>query len=146
MTAEATRLALVAEHGRLRVRVESCARLARQFRDGLCPARDLDAALEILRGELEFHNHSETTQIRRLLQGPAAWGSLLIDRMLEEHGAEHVAFLQVMSGTTAEVAGRIDDLAEQLEAHWAAEERTFLAPVTLRDEVLRVRTRQDPNA
>ena len=143
MSAESTRAELVAQHERLRARMEACTRLARLFREGSHPARDLEAALEILRGEFEFHNQTETTQIRSLLHGPAAWGSLLIDRMLEEHDAEHTAFRALMSGTTEEVAARIDDLAEELDAHMAAEERTFLAPVTMRDDVLRVRTREE---
>ena len=145
MSAESIRLELVAQHELLRARLDSCTRLARLFREGSCPSRDLEAALEILRGEFEFHNHAETTQIRKLLHGPAAWGSLLIDRMLEEHAAEHVAFRALMSGTTDEVAARIDELAEEIDAHMAAEERTFLAPVTLRDDVLRVRTREESN-
>jgi hypothetical protein len=78
----------------------------------------------------------ETAVIVDLLQGPAAWGSLLIDRMLEEHVAEHAAFWELLSGTQAEVAERIGELAEELDAHMAAEERTFLSPVTLRDDVI----------
>jgi hypothetical protein len=56
--------------------------------------------------------------------------------MLEEHVAEHAAFWELLSGTQAEVAERIGELAEELDAHMAAEERTFLSPVTLRDDVI----------
>ena len=77
-----------------------------------------------------------------LLHGPAAWGSLMVDRMLEEHVAEHAAFWELLSGTQAEVAERIGELAEELDAHMAAEERTFLSPVTLRDDVIHRRTRE----
>ncbi len=143
MNAESTRRELLAQHERLRERIAACTRCARLFRDGWTSACDLETALAILREELDGHNQAETTQIRKLLHGPAAWGSLLIDRMLEEHLAEHAAFWQVMSGTTRDIAARIDGLADELEAHMAAEERTFLAPVTLRDDVLRVRTREE---
>jgi hypothetical protein len=64
--------------------------------------------------------------------------------MLDEHLAEHAAFWELLAGTPAEVAARMDDLADQLDSHMAAEERTFLAPVTLRDDVIRVRTRETP--
>lgn len=145
MNAETTRLLLLAQHERLRERVETCTRLAKLHRLGEAVGRELDAALEVLREEFALHNETETKAIRRLLHGPAAWGSLLIDRMLEEHVGEHAAFWELLSGTRAEVAERIDDLADELDAHMAAEERTFLAPATLRDEVIAVRTREEPS-
>lgn len=101
-------------------------------------------ALDMLREEFSLHNETETAVIQKLLHGPASWGSLLIDRMYEEHVAEHSAFWELLTGTRAEMASRIDDLAEELDAHMAAEERTFLAPVTLRDDVIRVRVREEP--
>lgn len=142
MKAETTRLLLLAQHARLRGYVETCTRLGKLYRLGEDCGRDLDAALETLREEFAAHNETETNVIREILHGPAAWGSLLIDRMLEEHVAEHAAFWDLLSGTRAEVATRIDELAEELDAHMAAEERTFLAPVTLRDDVIHARTRE----
>jgi hypothetical protein len=144
MNAENTRLLLLAQHERLRELVQTCTSLARRARLGEHVGPDLDLSLAVLREALATHNEVETDAVRKLLHGPAAWGSLLIDRMLEEHVAEHAAFWELLSGTRAEVAARIDDLADELDAHMAAEERTFLAPVTLRDEVIRVRTREDP--
>ena len=61
--------------------------------------------------------------------------------MLEEHVAEHSAFWDYLKGTRGEVADKISDLAEELDAHMAAEERTFLSPVTLRDDVIQARLR-----
>ena len=142
MSAETTRLLLLGQHERLRTDVAACVRLARRFRTDGAGGEELDVALDQLREAFDIHNEAETTVIRQLLHGPAAWGSLMIDRMLEEHVAEHVAFFEMLAGTRSEIAARIDDLAEELEAHMAAEERTFLAPVTLRDEVLRIRTRE----
>jgi len=144
MNAETTRLLLLAEHDRLRERVTTCVRLAKLCQLDEGAGRDLDAALAVLREEFAAHNQTETAVIRSLLGGPAAWGSLLIDRMLEEHVGEHAAFWELLSGTRSEVAARIDDLADELDAHMAAEERTFLAPVTLRDDVIRARTREVP--
>ena len=46
--------------------------------------------------------------------------SLLVDRMLEEHVAEHAAFWELLTGTRGEVAARIAALAEELDAHMAA--------------------------
>jgi iron-sulfur cluster repair protein YtfE (RIC family) len=144
MNAEATRLMLLAQHDRLRMQIQICTRLARLYNLRQTAGTELDLALELLREDFALHNESETREIRRLLQGPSEWSTLLIDRMMEEHVAEHAAFWEMLSGTRAEVAARIDDLADELDAHMAAEERTILAPVTLRDDIIRVRTREAP--
>jgi hypothetical protein len=144
VTAESTRQALLAQHERIREHVRTCSRLAAVYLRGGTMGFELDRALEVLRDDFAIHNEQETTAIRRLMHGPAAWGSLMIDRMLEEHIAEHAAFWDMLSGTRREIAARIDDLADELDAHMAAEERTFLAPATLRDDVIAVRTREIP--
>jgi iron-sulfur cluster repair protein YtfE (RIC family) len=141
MTIELKRLQLLAQHDRLRAHLEACTRLAKLAGAGEPADAELDAALASLRDEFAAHNEAETAIIGELLRGPAAWGKLLIDRMFEEHVAEHAAFWELLSGTRAEVAARIEELADELDAHMAAEERTFLAPGTLREDVLRARTR-----
>ena len=143
MTPEHARLQLLAQHEQIRSHLMICTRLAKMYRLREVGGRELDTALAGLREELAAHNATETAIITRLLQGPAEWSKLMIDRMLEEHIAEHAAFWELLSGTRVEVAGRIDELADELEAHMAAEERTFLAPVTLRDDVIRSRTRTE---
>ena len=124
MNATEARTTLLAQHEQLRLLLEICIRLAREQREG----EPVTAALDEVLAEL--------------LHGPAAWGSLMIDRMLEEHVAEHAAFWELLSGTRAEVAERIEELAEELDAHMSAEERTFLSPMTLREDVIRRRTRE----
>jgi hypothetical protein len=138
------RAQLLAQHERIREQLEICQGLAALQRSGREVTGELDDALGQLRSELAEHNNAETAAIQQLLHGPAAWGSLLVDRMFEEHVAEHAAIWEMLSGTHGEIAGRIGDLAEELDAHMAAEERTFLSPMTLRDDVLRARTKEDP--
>lgn len=142
MKAIEARTTLLAQHERIRHQLAICTRLAKLHRTGESVETELDEALAQLRDGFAEHNQAETAIISALLHGPAAWGSLLVDRMLEEHVAEHAAFWELLSGTQAEVAERIDDLAEELDAHMAAEERTFLSPLTLRDDVIRTRTRE----
>ena len=142
MNATEARTTLLAQHEQLRLLLGTCTRLAQEQRAGEPVTAELDEALAELRDEFADHNQMETAVIADLLHGPAAWGSLLIDRMLEEHVAEHAAFWELLSGTQAEVAERIGELAEELDAHMAAEERTFLSPVTLRDDVIHRRTRE----
>lgn len=145
MTAELTRQLLLAQHERLREHIRTCSRLAERYRVGDGAGRELDAALDALREEFALHNEAETTAIRDLLHGPAAWGSLLIDRMFEEHLAEHEVFWELLSRSRDEIVARIDEVADELDAHMAAEEMTFLAPATLRDDVIRLRIREEPS-
>jgi iron-sulfur cluster repair protein YtfE (RIC family) len=142
MNTESKRLSLLQQHERIRAHLQTCTRLATLYRAGdVEAARQLDAGLDALRDEIAVHNQAETGVIRQLLHGNSDWGALLIDRMFEEHVAEHAAFWEVLSHPGAELADRINDLADELDAHMAAEERTFLAPGTLRDEVIAARTR-----
>jgi hypothetical protein len=142
MKATEARTTLLAQHEQLRLLLETCIRLAQQQRAGESVTAELDQALAALRDEFADHNQMETAVIGELLHGPAPWGAQMVDRMLEEHLAEHAAFWELLSGTRDEVAERIGDLAEQLDAHMAAEERTFLSPMTLREDVIRRRTRE----
>lgn len=142
MKATEARTALLAQHEQIRRQLSVCTRLAKLHRSGQKVGSELEQALGLLREKLGEHNQDETAIIGQLLHGPAAWGSLLVDRMLEEHVAEHAVFWELLSGTHAEIVERIDDLVDEIDAHMAAEERTFLSPVTLRDDVIRVRTRE----
>ena len=142
MNATEARSTLLAQHEQLRLLLETCTRLARQQRDGEPVIAELDQSLAELRDEFADHNRMETALIGELLQGPAAWGVQMVERMLEEHIAEHSAFWELLSGTAEQVAERIGELAEELDAHMFAEERTFLSPMTLRDDVIRRRTRE----
>lgn len=142
MKATEARTTLLAQHEQLRLLLETCTRLARQQRAGEPVLAELDQALAELRDEFADHNRMESAVIGGLLHGPTAWGAQMVDRMLEEHLAEHAAFWELLSGTYDEVAGRIGELAEELDAHMAAEERTFLSPMTLRDDVIHRRTRE----
>jgi hypothetical protein len=64
--------------------------------------------------------------------------------MLEEHFAEHTAFWETLAGSAADVASRMDDLVDRLDAHMAAEERTFLSPLVLHEDVIQRHRRQEP--
>ena len=141
MKATEARITLLAQHDRLRGLLDTCTRLARLHHAGEAVASELDEALADLRDAFAEHNQTETAIIGELLRGVSSWSSLLISRMLEEHVGEHAAFWQLLSGSDDEVAQRIGELAEELDAHMAAEERTFLSPAALSDDVIRRRTR-----
>jgi iron-sulfur cluster repair protein YtfE (RIC family) len=143
MNADSARKALVAQHDQIRAQVDGCRVLARRMLEGERVEIDLDAALARLRETFASHNASETDLVRSLLHGTPRWGPLLVDRMLEEHVAEHAAFWEMLAGSPADVAARMEDLSEELDAHMAAEERTFLNPLVLHEDTIRHR-RQEP--
>lgn len=125
---------LLAQHDRLRARLGDCSVLARRVLEGEQLHAVLDEELDALRRELGEHNLLETSMLQPLLHATSAWSKVLLDRMMEEHVAEHAAFWDILSGSTHEVAARMDDLVDELDAHMAAEERTFLSPQVLRDD------------
>ena len=131
MDAESARQRLLAQHDQIREHLNACSIWARRLRDGEPVQRELDAALARLREDFIEHNATETDLVRPLLRGSHGWGTVLIDRMLEEHVAEHAAFWDLLAGSASEVAARMDELIEELDAHMAAEERTFLSPLVL---------------
>jgi iron-sulfur cluster repair protein YtfE (RIC family) len=105
-------------------------------------AAELDLALAQLRSDFDEHNRTETSLLLPLLlrasQGRDTRGTQLAERMLEEHVAEHAAFWRRIEAPPDDVAANMDELSEELDAHMAAEERTFLSPLILRaDEIAR---------
>ena len=136
MDADSARAKLLTQHSRIRGHLDRCKLLAHQLLAGGPVGLKLDVALAELRTDFIEHNATETSLVGPLLHGSPDWGAVLIDRMLEEHVAEHSAFWERMSGTVLEVAARIDDLVEELESHMDAEERTFLSPAVLRADVI----------
>jgi hypothetical protein len=131
-----TRAMLLAQHEELRRTTARLCALAQELRDGQAVGSAFDAALDDLRTAFAEHNATESAVIGELMVGAGDRGSRFIDRMLEEHGAEHGVFWKLMSGSRREVAERIDELAEELDAHMAAEERTFLSPAAIPTDAL----------
>ena len=137
-------MTLLAQHDRLRAELTLCSALARRLRCGEPAQSELDTALTQLRIDFAEHNATESAVVKPLLHDSPGWGALLVDRMLEEHVAEHAAFWELLAGSAADVAERMDDLVDELEAHMAAEERTFLSPVVLHQEVIARNRRKVP--
>ena len=67
-----------------------------------------------------------------ILARDPAWGPARIARMLEEHAAEHRVLHGLLGAPPLELAARFADIADDLGAHMAAEERTILHPQALR--------------
>jgi iron-sulfur cluster repair protein YtfE (RIC family) len=140
MDRNAVRNKLLAQHERIRQDVAACRVLAERLRTGESVQAEFDLALGQLRADFDAHNRTETGLLLPLLlrasQGHDTRGTLLAERMLEEHAAEHAAFWERLDGPRLQIAANLNELIEELDAHMAAEERTFLSPLILRDDEL----------
>ena len=137
------REALLAQHAQLRAHLKLCGDLGARLRRCEPVLAELDEALAQLRVHFEEHNQAETALVRPLLRDSSRWGALLVERMFEEHVAEHAAFWTSLQGSAAEIAERLAELIDELDAHMAAEERTFLSPSVLDPNVI-ARNRKPP--
>jgi iron-sulfur cluster repair protein YtfE (RIC family) len=139
---------LLAQHDRIRGDLAACHRLVTGLRAGELVAGEFDHALELLRADFDRHNRAETGLLLPLLlhssHGRGTRGTRLAERMLEEHIAEHDAFWRRLEGPRHEIAAHFNELMEELDAHMAAEERTFLNPLILRDDALSTIAREEP--
>lgn len=136
MEADQTRHHLLEQHGRIRAHLGRCAEVAHELATGEPVSGRFEAELSELRGEFADHNKVESVLVRSFLSSSSNWGVALVDRMMEEHAAEHAVFWDTLHGSAFEVAGRMNDIVEELEAHMAAEERTFLNPTVLHERAI----------
>lgn len=136
MDANHARTLLMTQHQAIRTSLATCLEIAKRLRTDDADEAELELALERMRSDVYQHNLSESALIRPLLSQSKDWGDLLVGRMIEEHLAEHVAMWTVLEQPARVVAFELEELAEDLDAHMAAEERTFLASHVLRDDVI----------
>jgi iron-sulfur cluster repair protein YtfE (RIC family) len=124
---------MLEQHAGLRRRVDRCAELSVRLLRGEAVEVELAAELAHLREQFGAHVDAEERLLEPALSASDAWGPLRVGRMIEEHEAEHHAFTERLVGDTRAVAARFAEFAEELDAHIAAEERTFLSPKVLAD-------------
>ena len=127
---------LLAQHDDLRSLINAALRLRDAMNAGVPVADELFAKLGELRGAFAEHNALECQWLEPMLASGDAWSGARIARMLEEHGAEHHAFSAFFGGSVVQMADGLADFAEDVEAHMAAEERTFLHRNVLRDDLV----------
>jgi iron-sulfur cluster repair protein YtfE (RIC family) len=130
------RALLLGQHAVLRDLMRVAEQAASRYLRGGAEAAEVDKAVADLRKAFAEHNRSEESLLLPMLRAGDAWGPQRIERMVEEHVEEHATFRALMEGSAAEVAPRMADLDEELDAHMEAEERTFLSAGVLRDDLV----------
>jgi hypothetical protein len=130
VTPEDARGLLLRQHRRL-LELLAAAKSAAELRCAGQP-QGFAATIAALRDAFLEHNDSERALLQPLLLAGDAYSPQRVQRMLEEHAGEHAALYLMFSGDELTIARMMADVAEELEAHMAAEERTFLSPAVLR--------------
>lgn len=122
MTLNPAREKLLAQHEKIRQHLATAERFAAQP----LAAEFLEAVIA-LADELAEHNRAEEALLIPLLRDRDSWSAQRIQRMIEEHTAEHATVRAALIDVPPEALfASFPDLAEELRAHLEAEERTFL--------------------
>lgn len=138
MEPSVARARLLSQHEGLRDRLGTMLALAERFRAGTTPEEEIIAALDALRDAFEEHNRFEESLLEPMLRETDAFGEVRVARMVGEHSEEHRAFMVFLGGPVDDVVRGLADFIEEIAAHMEAEERTFLHPAVLRDDVVAI--------
>ena len=125
------RRVIISQHAGLREGLAAVQRLCAAGRAGHDVDLALAGAIDAARRAFELHNRTEEALLQPLLAASSGAAAARVERMLEEHQAEHLLLRSALSAPDAELMTRFDDLAEEILAHMDAEERTFLHPHSL---------------
>jgi 2-isopropylmalate synthase len=123
----------LAQHDWLRAMLLQTGNLARELLGGQPVDHLFEVSLRRLRDAYTAHNAFELAVLEPMILDDNAVGAARVARMVEEHAAEHAALEELLIGSAADVAARFDEFAELVDAHMAAEERTFLSTQVLHD-------------
>ena len=126
---------LQAQHATLRSMMARCVDLADALDAGHGSATDVLAAVADLRVMFEAHNRFEESVLRPILRDADAFGDVRIDHMIADHVDEHrTMYRRLGDGPTGELRATVASLQD----HLAAEERYFLSPRVVRDDLVTV--------
>jgi iron-sulfur cluster repair protein YtfE (RIC family) len=131
---------LTKQHDALRGMMDRCLELADRVDPGqLDETTNLLREVARLRVAFEAHNTFEEQILRPVLAANDAFAGPRLERMVEDHVAEHRAMrsqLALHAGTGGEALIELRDVIETLRAHLEAEERYLLSAKVLRDDLV----------
>lgn len=136
MNPSVARARLLEQHQGLRDRLEEVTQLVKELAGGGAVTDALGAAVAGVATAFDEHNAFEETLLTPMLATTDGFASVRIARMVGEHVEEHRAFAAFLVSPLTEVAAGWADFAEEITAHMDAEERTFLHPWVLRDDLV----------
>jgi hypothetical protein len=141
------RAELLAQHQKLRTKIEETRCEAERCASGIEPLRPLKICLCELANAMRMHNLREEELLRDILPDVDAWGRARTDTMLDEHVHEHqeiYAALMIFGGSNdAAPAGAAEpaaaavlDLVAKIGSHIAHEEQAYLADDVLTESTV----------
>jgi hypothetical protein len=132
MTPSTALAELIAQHDTLRGLMDHCEDLADSI-DGKPDADPVPLTRELARLRLAFddHNKYEERLLRPVLLAHDSYGTVRVERMVEDHVHEHRA---IGSRLSSPATADLRDVIETLRAHLDAEERYLLTARVLRDD------------
>lgn len=136
MEPSVARQRLIHQHDALRRQLTVACEVAARVRAGTAPPAELASFVRALKAGFVEHNQLEERWLEPLLRDTDSYGEVRIARMLGEHVEEHVAFVGFLERDPDQIALGLDEFAEEIAAHMDAEERTFLHPNVLRDDLV----------
>jgi hypothetical protein len=128
---------LLNQHASIRDLIRACERLTDALDDGEPVEAALDHAVSRLRVALESHNDFEESILQGLLREADSFGEVRIERMVGEHLGEHRALRDAL-GAKDPSPRHVREALLELRDHLDEEERVFLSPRVLRDDVVSV--------
>jgi hemerythrin HHE cation binding domain-containing protein len=126
---------LLAQHDEIRRMMHRCELLADELDASKIEPGDLLREVARLRVAFDVHNKFEEQLLRPILRDADAFGEVRVDRMIDDHVGEHRAMrVGLGSAVTTELRATL----QKLRDHLAAEERYFLSPKVMRDDLVTV--------
>jgi hypothetical protein len=140
MSLDEIRTMLLQQHAALRVKIEQARRGAELWAEGEWTRDEMQECLTELADELRAHNTCEERLLRDVIPTIDAWGGARAEVMTEVHLDEHRNLCAGLIGGTISEDARSGTtsillLLDAMLEHMKHEERIFLAPDVLTDDV-----------
>lgn len=124
---------LEAQHEVIRRLMDRCEQLADELDAGRLDADQLTREVVRLRLALDTHNRFEEQLLRPVLIEEDAFADARIDRMVDDHVAEHRAMRDQLNATETRI---LRETLQMLRAHLESEERYLLNAKVLHDDLV----------
>jgi iron-sulfur cluster repair protein YtfE (RIC family) len=125
---------LATQHRQLREMIAYCDELANELDAGRVEPAQLLRAVVTLRQTFDTHNELEEQLLPPVMIDTDWLGAVRVARMIEDHVEEHGALARELETTTS---SELRGVLASLRAHLDSEERYFLSPKVLRDDLAR---------